>query len=98
MVHRQSFLALDLLDFRTLHARDDGLCPFRNSAPDQCRTQAELAWVYLLQREPCSFRRRSGSRTATGLAALRYVLRDAGRGTFSAWGVHRETDGPAQSG
>ena len=32
MVHRASVLALDLLDCRTLHSIDDGLCLFRNSA------------------------------------------------------------------
>src|SRR5258708_3006046 len=97
MVHRPSFLALDLLDRRTIHPIDDGLCPFRNSAPDQCGTQAELARVHLLQLEPCSFIRGSGSRTAAGLAELRYYRRDARRGTLSAWGGYPETHRPAQS-
>src|SRR5271154_1794094 len=97
MVHRASFLALDLLDCRTIRAIDDGLHPFWNSAPDQYRAQAELARVQLLQPEPCSFIRGSGSRTAAGLAELRYYRRDARRGTLSAWGDHRETNGPAQS-
>src|ERR1700688_569638 len=96
MVHRPSFLALDLLDCRTIHPIDDGLCPFRNSAPDRCRTEAELARVHLLQLEPCSFIRGSGSRTAAGLAELRHYRRHARRGTLSAWGNHPETCGPAQ--
>src|SRR3984957_10236115 len=97
MVHRASFLALDLLDCRTLYTRDDGLCPFRNSAPDQCRTQAELARVRLLQLEPCSFVRCPRSRTTAGLAELRYYRRHARRGTLSAWGDRLETHRPAQS-
>ncbi len=97
MVHRPSFLALDILDGRTIYPIDDGLCLFRNSAPDQFRTQTELARVHLLQLEPCSFIRGSGSRTAAGLAELRHNRRHARRGTLSAWGGHPETCGPAQS-
>src|SRR5712675_2534127 len=97
MVHRPSFLALDLLDCRTIHPIDDGLCPFRNSAPDQCRTEAELARVHLLQLEPRSFIRGSGSRTAAGLAELRYDRRDARFGTLSARRSYPETRRSAQS-
>src|ERR1700693_2216898 len=97
MVHRPSFLALDLLDCRTIHPIDDGLCPFRNSAPDRCRTQAELARIHLLQLEPRSFIRGSGSRTAAGLAQLRDDPRDARFGILSAWGGDPETRRPAQS-
>src|ERR1700756_4816217 len=96
MVHRPSFLALDLLDCRIIRSIDDGLCAFRNSAPDQCRTEAELARVHLLQLEPCSFIRGYGSRTAAGLAELRHYRRHARRRTLSAWGNHSETWGPAQ--
>src|ERR1700753_1187096 len=97
MVHRPSFLALDFLDYRTIGSIDDGLCPFRNSTPDQYRTQAELAGVHLLQLEPRSFIRGSGSRTAAGLAQLRSDRRDARFGAFSARGGDPETRHPAQS-
>src|ERR1700751_3230972 len=97
MGHRSSFLGLDLLAFPTIHSIDDGLCPFRNSTPDQCRTQAELAGVHLLQLEPRSFIRGSGSRTAAGLAQLRYDRRVARFGTLSVWGGGRETRRSAQS-
>src|ERR1700733_2792453 len=96
MVHQPSFLALDLLDCRPIPPIDDGLCTFRNSAPDQCGTKAKLAWVHLLQHEPRSLIRGSGSRTAAGLAELQYYRRHARRGTLSAWGNHPETCRPAQ--
>ena len=55
LVHRASILALDLLDCRGLHAVDDDLRLFRNSAAARARTEAELAWIRLFQPwpQPC---------------------------------------------
>ena len=95
MIYRPSFLALDLLDCHTIRPIDDRLCLFRNSAPDQYRTQAELARIHLLQLKPCSFIRSSGSGTSAGLVELRHNRRDARRGTLSAWCSYSERRRPA---